>query len=258
MIVFVGKTAFGVKQLNAAQWAYCIVLGVISIPVGVIIRLIPDELIRRLIPAFFKRKPTPHIVADDDQWNQGLIDIKEELKFMRALRGGRLSALKFKIEQARETLTRSRRSSQSLPGTPVGGTTGSEHDASPAPPTPDSRTRRRARSRSNSAFGAAAAMTGIIAGSIAGGWSPIERREGDNDSIRFGRNRSRSDLEAQDGVDVHPDTKSTDPIIVEQPHEYDVPPSQNKDTTPNFNVGPFAGDPKLKPSKNGKDKDLSP
>jgi P-type Ca2+ transporter type 2C len=97
-------------------------------------------------------------------------------------------------------------------------------------------------------------MAGIVAGSVAG-WSPIDRHGGENDSLKFGRNRSKSDLEAQDGIEVHPDTKSNDPILAPAPSEYTHrgPPSQNTDTTPNFDVGPFAGDPKLddKPKPSG-------
>jgi len=94
-------------------------------------------------------------------------------------------------------------------------------------------------------------MAGLVAGSIAG-WSPIDRAHGEGDSIKFSSNRSRSDLEAQEGVDVHPDTKSTDPILVDK-EIYESAPSQSKETTPAFNIGPFAGDPKLddKPGASG-------
>lgn len=246
MIVFVGGHAFSVVRINGAQWAYSIVLGALSLVVGVIIRLIPDELVRRCIPSFMKRKRTPEVVVSDEyQWNQGLLEIRDELAFIKRVRGGRLSNLKFKVQHPRELFSRSR-SSYSLPGTPNNGVN-NEHDGSPAPPTPDSRSRRRGRSRSNSAFGPATVMAGIVAGSVAG-WSPIDR-QGDNDSLKFSRNRSRSDLEAQEGIEVHPDTKSTDPILAPDPNEYRGPPSQNQETTPNFLTGPFAGDPKLDDKK---------
>ncbi|KAF2121398.1 hypothetical protein BDV96DRAFT_594599 [Lophiotrema nucula] len=242
MIVFVGGRAFSIEKINGAQWAYSIVLGALSLPVGAIIRLVPDELVRRCIPGFLKRKRTPEVVVSDDyQWNQGLLELREELAFIKKVRGGRLSNLKFKVQHPREIFSRSR-SSYSLPGTPNNGENNAG-DASPAPPTPDSRSRRRARSRSNSAFGPAAVMAGIVAGSVAG-WSPIDR-SGENDSLKFSRNRSKSDLEAQEGIDVHPDTKSIDPILAPDPNEYRGPPSQNMETTPNFREGPFAGDPKL-------------
>ncbi|KAF2009950.1 calcium transporting P-type ATPase-like protein [Aaosphaeria arxii CBS 175.79] len=249
MIVFVGGAAFDVTRINGAQWAYSIVLGALSLPVGMIIRLIPDDLIRRCIPAFMKRKRTPEVVVSDEyQWNQGLLEIREELAFIKKVRGGRLSHLKFAVQHPKEIFSRSR-SSYSLPGTPNNGPS-NDQDGSPAPPTPESRGRRRGRSRSNSAFGPAAVMAGIVAGSVAG-WSPIDRHGGENESLKFGRTRSKSDLEAQEGIEVHPDTKPNDPILAPGPSEYthNGPPSQNVETTPNFGVGPFAGDPKLDEDK---------
>jgi Ca2+-transporting ATPase len=164
--------------------------------------------------------------------NQGLLEIRDELAFLRKIRGGRLSAMKFKVQHPKEIFTKSR-SSHSLPGTPNNGS-----QADDAPPTPSSR--RRNRSRSNSAFGPATVMAGIVAGSVAG-WSPIDRGNGDNDSIRFSRNgTTKQDIEAQDGIEVHPDTKSTDPILVPA-ESLRGPPSQNPDTTPDFIVGPMSG-----------------
>ncbi|KAF1846763.1 calcium transporting P-type ATPase-like protein [Cucurbitaria berberidis CBS 394.84] len=238
MIIFVGGVAFSVTRLNGAQWGYSIVLGFLSLPVGVIVRLIPDELIEKCIPNFFKRKRTPEVVVSDEdyQWNPGMLEIRDELAFLRKVRGGRLSSLKFKVQHPKEIFTRSR-SSHSLPGTPNNGV--QQDEGSPAPPTPNSR--RRGRSRSNSAFGPATVMAGIVAGSVAG-WSPIDRGTGDNDSLKFGRNITKQDMEAQEGVEVHPDTKSTDQILASSPHDYRGPPSQNTETTPNFVVGPFAGE----------------
>jgi Ca2+-transporting ATPase len=243
MIIFVGGRAFKITKITGNQWAISIVLGALSIPMGMIIRMVPDELVRRCIPAFFKRKRTPEVVVSDDfQWNQGLLEIREELAFIKKVRGGRLGHLKFKVQHPKEIFTRSR-SSYSLPGTPNNGPN-NDAEGSPAPPTPDSRSRHRGRSRSNSAFGPATVMAGIVAGSIAG-WSPIDPKGGENDSLKFARNRSKSDLEAQEGVEVHPDTKPSDPIFTSDLSAYPGPPSQNTETTPSFTTGPFAGDPKL-------------
>jgi Ca2+-transporting ATPase len=49
LIVFVGGQAFSVVELSGVQWAYSIVLGFLSIPVGYLIRQIPDAPIERLI-----------------------------------------------------------------------------------------------------------------------------------------------------------------------------------------------------------------
>jgi Ca2+-transporting ATPase len=250
LIIFVGGKAFQITHINGAQWGYSIVLGALSLPVGMIIRMIPDEFIARLVPNFFKRKSTPEVVVSDDfQWNQGLLEVREELAFIKKIRGGRLSHLKFKVQHPREIFSRSR-SSHSLPGTPSNGAA-NDAEGSSAPPTPAG-SRRRGRSRSNSAFGPAAVMAGIVAGSVAG-WSPIDPA-GDNESLKFGRNPNRADLEAQQGVEVHPDTKSSDPIFAPPPSEYRGPPSQNVETTPDFRVGPLAGEPKL----DNKDKPSGP
>ncbi|KAF4542244.1 ATPAse P-type K/Mg/Cd/Cu/Zn/Na/Ca/Na/H-transporter [Lasiodiplodia theobromae] len=254
MIIFVGGAAFSVKPLNGAQWGYSIVLGFLSLPVGVIIRLIPDELIISLIPDRFKRKPTPDLVLSDDyEWNQSLLEIRDELAFIKRIRGGRLSALKFKLqhprEAAREVFSRSR-SSHSLPQTPNNERSDNE-GGSPAPPTPiSSHSRSRNRSRSNSAFGPAAAMAGIVAGSIAG-WSPIERRDGENGEGGASFARGRADIEAQEGVSVHAGTKNEDPVVVKDGPTPGVPPSQSNDTTPAFGVGPFADQPKMDNEEGG-------
>lgn len=252
MIVFVGGRAFSVMPLNAAQWGYSIVLGFLSIPVGIIIRLIPDELVRRLVPGFLKRKAKPNLaVSDEDQrfeWDRGIIEIRDELAFIKRFRGGRLSALRYKLEHPKETLMHRPRSnsrlsnSMDIPRTPTGERSDNE-PATPAPATPESRPRKRGRSRSNSAL-AGIAAAGTVAGSIAG-WSPIERREGDDDSLKFSRQRGKSDLEVQEGIEVHEHTRPNDTIIVENPKELGVPPSQTSETTPSFPVGPFAGQPAL-------------
>ncbi|KAI9698971.1 MAG: hypothetical protein M1836_003160 [Candelina mexicana] len=236
MIIFVGGKAFSVTPLNGAQWGYSVVLGALSIPVAIIIRLIPDELIRKLIPSGLRRQSTPQLVVSDDErhfaWNPALEEIREELSLLKMLRGGRINVLKYKLQHPREALTRSRSVSRSrtnsIPQTPNGDHSGSDFGTQ-APSTPESRNRRRGRSRTNSTFGAAA-MAGVVAGSIAG-WSPIEQRDADQG---FSRSRARSDLEAQEGTEIHPETESNDPIITENPQSLTAPPSQLKETSPKF------------------------
>ena len=45
LILFVGGAAFSITPLDRAQWAYSVVLGALSIPVGILIRLIPFEVL---------------------------------------------------------------------------------------------------------------------------------------------------------------------------------------------------------------------
>ena len=240
MIVFVGGKAFNVVHLNGAQWAYSIVLGFLSIPIGATIRLIPDELILRVIPDYLKHRPKgPQLTVSDEEehfrFPKPLADVKEELSFLKLVKGGRLNNLKFAIQETRDQwLPRSRSGSRSrsnsVPHTPGGES--QREDSFPINPTPESRKRGRSnRSRSNSALGATTVMAGIIAGSIAG-WSPIERNYNDNDSMRFTRAHGRSELERRDDVDIHPATRQDDPIITESPQDLEAPPSQLDDVSP--------------------------
>jgi len=242
MIIYVGGKAFKVERLNAAQWGYSIVLGFLSIPVGMAIRLFPDDLAARLVPGFLKRRPKgPELTISDEEeqfrFPKPLADVKEELGFLKRVKGGRLNNLKFKMQETRDAiLPRSRSGSRSrddsIPQTPEG-----QEDTFNSPingsHSPDSRKRSRSnRSRSNSALGATTVMAGIIAGSVAG-WSPIERNHEDGDSMKFARgSRGRAELEERDGVEIHPATAPDDPIIAENPHNSNAPPSQIAEITP--------------------------
>ncbi|KAF3031983.1 hypothetical protein E8E12_003108 [Didymella heteroderae] len=191
MIVFVGGVAFSVTRLNGPQWGYSIVLGFLSLPVGMIIRLIPDELIRRCIPDFFMGKRNPEVVVTDDdfEWNRHLLEIRNELAFIRKFRGGRLSNIKYNVTHPMEMFSRSK-TSFSHPSTPDNGAT--ESEGSPAP---TASSRRCTRSRSNSAFGPAGVMAGIVAGSI-GGWSPIGKNAGDAGSMALGGSGGNDNIKA--------------------------------------------------------------
>ncbi|KAI9763950.1 MAG: hypothetical protein M1840_008984 [Geoglossum simile] len=228
LIIFIGGRALSVRRLNGAQWAYSIILGALSLPMAVIIRLIPDELIRKLIPHRWQHKETPDVVVSDDEprfeWNPALVEIREELAFLKKVRRGRLNAVKFKLQHPREIIPGSRNGSRSrsssfnrtqMPSEEKG----PNETGSPGPATPESRNRRRTRSRSNSAFGPATAMAGIVAGSIAG-WSPIERPRGDNDSLLFSKTSHRSDTDTSEGIEMRPSTKAEDQVAAEDPYKY--------------------------------------
>lgn len=238
--------AFSVNQIGGTEWAISVVIGFLSIPIGAAIRLIPDELVLRMIPNYIKNyssKKPKFTVQDEEQqfyFPAPLQEVKEELSFMRKFKGGRLNNLKFAmahpVEAVMHTRSRSGSRSGSLPQTPTEGVSreNSTRDVNrdEAPRTPESARRSRdRRSRSNSALGATAVMAGIIAGSVAG-WSPIDRREGENDSIRFSRSRGRNELEHMDGVEVHPQTEPNATVIVEEPRSIEGPPSQVDDITP--------------------------
>ena len=247
LIIFIGGEAFSVKRLNGPQWGVSLVLGVISIPIGMIIRLIPDEFITKLIPTFWRPKKGPELWISDEadgdkrfQWNPALEEIRDQLTFIKRLRGGRLGNLKHKIQHPEELLpsfpgsrSGSRSRENSIPSTPIP----EDDSGSPQPATPESRIRQRTRSRSNSAFGPAAAMAGVIAGSI-GGWSPIERPPEETESIKFSANAPHRGLDQQQGIEVHPQTAADDQVFGDYSAVSNTPPSQNPDLIPFFGHGP--------------------
>nr|POE71340.1 calcium-transporting atpase 2 [Quercus suber] len=211
LIVFVGGwDAFQAEKQTGAQWGIALVLGALSLPIGVIIRLIPDELVVKIIPRSVRewasKRGDKVVITDEEnpfEFNQALYDIKQELGFIKKYKGGRLNGLKFAVQHPKEAFMASRspsrgRTSSSLPRTPNNEPvipddhSHSQRSDQPQPsPAPSSR-HSRGRSRGNSTL-ASIAMAGVIGGSVAGGWSPIEPRP-DSDSLRFSRDRSKSDL----------------------------------------------------------------
>lgn len=251
--MFVGGQAFSITRITGAQWGISIILGILSMPVAVIIRLVPDELFARMIPRLPRRKKSsPSVIIEDDdeqaqRWNPALEDIREELTFLKKIRGGRMRELAYKLQHPRQSfLPRSRSPSRSrdesqadLPQTPNNEVGGGDSSANlSVPQTPEKTPRRRTRSGSTSAFGPAAAMAGIIAGSVAGGWSPLERRSEEPETVHFTRSRSASGVQGTPGMEIHPDTKEDDPVFAQNFQQTKVPPSQRAELAPHFEHAP--------------------
>ena len=151
IIVFVGSSALSTIRLDSTQWGISLLLGALSLPIAMLIRLIPVDFIRQLcLNAFGKNQTSRPRASPDDrlEWNDTIKDIHNELTFYKHIHSGRFNALRHTFQRAR-------------------------------PPRYNL-----ARSRSNSALGPASVMAGIVAGSIAG-WSPIERSAADDESTRL-------------------------------------------------------------------------
>jgi Ca2+-transporting ATPase len=127
VIVEWGGEAFKTEKIDRAQWAICVILGFLSLPFGVIIRLIPDELFGGLkdwvnnsnandgrLPAFdtypgkhdngransmptsITSNRTNSITSgspgrDGLVWNSAITKARSELSLFKSIRGGRLS-----------------------------------------------------------------------------------------------------------------------------------------------------------------------
>lgn len=177
MIIFIGGVAFSVKPLTGPEWAISIILGAISLPVAVVIRLLPDSWLESIIPDWMLRKDVNVYVSHNErfEWSKPYMDIHEELSFLKTIRGGRINQLRWKGRMAVEHIPGFRPSAPSSPTADEGG-------QQQPPPSPGSFTRRR--SRSNSAFGTmVAVLPGVVAGGI-GGSSPVDRKL-NMDAIQF-------------------------------------------------------------------------
>ncbi|ROT34853.1 plasma membrane calcium-transporting ATPase [Sodiomyces alkalinus F11] len=193
LIIFVGGPALQISRhgQTPSQWGVAIVLGFLSIPVGMLIRLIPDKFMRRLVPDYLKRRAKERLpgvtVSDEERFSmypEPLADVRDELAFLKRMKGGRLNNLKFAVRHPRETFasysrspSHSRANSLKTPVTPQRQNSFSSMQQQPLAATPNSRRRSRSnRSRSNSALGAPTVMAGLVAAGVAAGWPPVDGR----------------------------------------------------------------------------------
>lgn len=220
LIVFVGGTAFSVTKINGEQWAASIILGLLSLPFGAIIRLIPNEFIKIFIPRKIlehKRKTT--IIDEEkvtDEWNPAIDDVRDDLLFIKSLRSKRRLGTIGNPKKAIRRLipsssskddTSSHQRRPSTPGLSEG----------PPSPTPSPSDSRRSRSRSNSAFRPAAMVPALVATSML--WSPSSPSEAKSGEL-FPVTMSREALEKVEGLEFHKDTDPNDPIVGEEAAVY--------------------------------------
>ncbi|QLI73658.1 Calcium-transporting ATPase 2 [Metarhizium brunneum] len=105
VIIYVGGAAFVVVRLTGEQWAISVGLGFGSIPVGILIRLLPDAILRscgdrmrenwpRWLRVPLKRKGNDKKApsASPVGYNSVFAGIRDDLDFLRKVRGGRIRA----------------------------------------------------------------------------------------------------------------------------------------------------------------------
>ncbi|EEY22033.1 plasma membrane calcium-transporting ATPase [Verticillium alfalfae VaMs.102] len=244
LIIFVGGAALSIApdKQTALMWGIAIVLGFLSIPFGIVIRLIPDEFVERLIPDYLKRKSKesgPKLTVDDEEFGQypeALADVRDELTFLKRMKGGRLNNLKFAVQHPRETFvtysrspTHSRSNSVINPAPPATPPRQASISEAPPAPTPESRRRSRSnRSRSNSALGAPTVMAGLIAAGVAANWTPNDPRRNRSDAGLAGE--SREGISRQNSTSGHVS-------IQEEGHEVECPAAAKGQTESTSSMG---------------------
>ncbi|KKA29230.1 hypothetical protein TD95_000960 [Thielaviopsis punctulata] len=210
LIIFVAGPVFQINDprpgngrdpQGGALWAIAIILGFLSIPFGMIIRLVPDAVMEKLVPSFLKNRASrvPGLTVSDPEAFQKYPleyqEVRDELEFIKMFKGGRLTNLKFAIQHPRQRFAHSRNSSYSrmsttAPTVSPAATSASaaekpevvvpENTAPASPPATEARRRSKStRSRANSALGAPTVMAGIIAAGVAATWSPVEKIDDD-------------------------------------------------------------------------------
>ncbi|KAH7124983.1 hypothetical protein B0J13DRAFT_647057, partial [Dactylonectria estremocensis] len=125
IIIFFGREAFVVVQLNGKQWAISVVIGFCSIPIGVLIRLFPDSIIERSVQSIKDHWPTwlrfhrkaknrdeqsPDFDAENYDIDAALFGIRDDLEFLTKVRGGRIRALSEALAKSRDLMSHPRRS----------------------------------------------------------------------------------------------------------------------------------------------------
>ncbi|PYH80616.1 calcium ion P-type ATPase [Aspergillus uvarum CBS 121591] len=95
MIIFLGGRVFSVQCLDQpSQWLVSVLLGAMALPLGFLIRLIPDQVISKVVRYLWHRKRDPELHAsrqiNDYGWVIASEGIRDHLAFMKKVRGGRL------------------------------------------------------------------------------------------------------------------------------------------------------------------------
>lgn len=96
LIVNVGGSAFQVTRIGGNLWAISIIIGLVSLPVGVLIRLVPTDPIERALIRL-RLLPDPNELPKytteegDEKWAEPFDQLRDNLKVYSSIRGGRLS-----------------------------------------------------------------------------------------------------------------------------------------------------------------------
>ncbi|KAJ7650379.1 Ca-transporting ATPase [Roridomyces roridus] len=102
LIVFVGSSAFEVTRIGGREWGISLALGVVSIPLGVLVRLLPSEPFEKLFTRFglLGRPdvlPTTAPNPDNVGW-QAITRVRDNLGTFANVRGGRVRSSSFVVK----------------------------------------------------------------------------------------------------------------------------------------------------------------
>ncbi|OCH84089.1 calcium ATPase [Obba rivulosa] len=174
LIVFVGGSAFQVTRIGGREWGIGLALGIVSMPLGALIRCIPNEPVERFfIKIRLLRNPEAlPTISPEGEWNAAIERIRDNLNTFAHVRGGRMRASSYIGKSRKAPLNREARVSVQSLMTMV--------------PT-------------------------LVATSIGAGWAP---QTPSDLCYPAPFDPSQSSAALWEGkVQVHPDTRSDDPIL---------------------------------------------
>ena len=95
--MFIGGAAFQVTHIGPREWGISLGLGAVSLPLGALIRLLPNEPFARF---FTWIRLTPHpeelpTVRPDLEWNLAIERVRDNLATFANVRGGRVRSSSF-------------------------------------------------------------------------------------------------------------------------------------------------------------------
>ncbi|KAF8899916.1 Ca-transporting ATPase [Gymnopilus junonius] len=101
LIVFVGGAAFQVRRIGGREWGISLALGVVSIPWGAVVRLMPTRPFEKLFK-FTRLMKTPEVLPivkpDAEGWSGAINLVRDNLSTFSNIRGGRLRSSSFVIK----------------------------------------------------------------------------------------------------------------------------------------------------------------
>ncbi|KAL1746915.1 hypothetical protein HDZ31DRAFT_80850 [Schizophyllum fasciatum] len=120
VIVFVGGAAFQVTRIGGREWGISLALGVVSIPLGALIRLLPTPPFQWLfqkVGLFGKREvlPTTSPEAEEDKWAGAVSLVHDNLGTFANIRGGRVRSSSFVIKSRSAKLNKDKHGDAAIP-----------------------------------------------------------------------------------------------------------------------------------------------
>jgi Ca2+-transporting ATPase len=103
LIVYVGGAAFQVTRIGGREWGISIALGIVSIPLGALVRCMPDAPFERFF-ILLHLLPNPEVLptikpnSSGEEWNSAINRVRDNLGLFSNVRGGRVRSSSFVIK----------------------------------------------------------------------------------------------------------------------------------------------------------------